>query len=247
METEVKKMLIHQKMTSKYLELDTDVYIIRPDVVKEDNVSILYLLHGYWGDYSNWVRYTRIEKYVADKNMIVVMPSGLNMFYTDTHSWYAYFKYLTEELPAIIRETYRLDIKRENTFIAGLSMGGYGALKAILSTNIYAKGASFSGALDINKFKETIAPTRRGPIETIFSKEVRKEDDLYHLLTLQKDKDISLYVSCGLEDPLLSHSRKFKDALKKTNIKHVYSETPGNHTWDFWDQEIKEALKFFLE
>lgn len=239
-------MLIHQKMTSKYLELETDLYIIRPDVVKED-VSILYLLHGYWGDYSNWVRYTRIEKYVADKNLIVVMPSGLNMFYTDTHSWYAYFKYLTEELPAIIKETYRLNIKRENTFIAGLSMGGYGALKAILSTNNYAKGASFSGALDVQKFKESIAITRRGPIEAIFSKDVKKEDDLYYLLRLQKNKDISLYVSCGTEDSLLSHNQKFHDLLKQEKIKHVYYEKPGNHTWDFWDQEIKEALKFFLD
>ncbi|NMA05361.1 MAG: tributyrin esterase [Acholeplasmataceae bacterium] len=240
-------MLIHQKVSSKHLELETDLYIIRPEVVKEEEVSILYLLHGYWGDYSNWIRYTRIEKYVADKNMIVVMPSGLNMFYVDADSWYSYFKYLTEELPAIIKETYRLNIERENTFIAGLSMGGYGAMRAILSTDIYSKGASFSGALDVFKLQSSVYDKRKGPFKTLFSDKFKKEDDLYHLLTLQKDKDISLYVSCGTEDVLLPHNRGFHELLKQKKIKHVYYEKPGNHTWDFWDQEIKEALKFFLE
>lgn len=234
-------------MTSKYLELDTDLYIIRPDVIKEDNVSILYLLHGYWGDYSNWVRYTRIEKYVDGKNMIVVMPSGLNMYYTNTDGWYPYLKYLIEELPAIIKETYRLNIKRENTFIAGLSMGGYGALRAILSTNNYAKGASFSGALDISRFKDSLYNSRKGPLRTLFSENLKEEDDLYNLATLQKGKDISLYISCGTEDSLLSHNQRLHKILEKEKIKHVYYEKPGNHTWEFWDQEIKEAIKFFLD
>ena len=116
-------------------------------------------------------------------------------------------------------------------------MGGYGAMRAILSTDIYSKGASFSGALDVFKLQSSVYDKRKGPFKTLFSDKFKKEDDLYHLLTLQKDKDISLYVSCGTEDVLLPQKK----------IKHVYYEKPGNHTWDFWDQEIKEALKFFLE
>lgn len=238
-------MLIHQKVPSKYLEIDTDLYIIRPNEIKEGPIYLLYLLHGYSGDYTNWVRYTRIEKYVDGKNMIVVMPSGMNMYYLNTATWYPYFSYLTKELPKIIEETYRLPIKKENTFIAGLSMGGYGALRAILSTNHYAKAAAFSGALDIRALTKEVPNLRKSAFETVFSKTIRLEDDLYHLATKQT-KDIELYISCGVDDPFLVDSQQFVDVLKQHNIKHVYYEKPGSHTWDFWDQEIQSALKFFL-
>lgn len=239
-------MLLHLKTQSKYLEMETDIYIIRPNVIKEEPIYLLYLLHGYTGDYSNWVRHTNIERYVADKNMIVVMPSGLNMYYTNTDLWYPYFSYYTKELPHMVSEILRLDIKKENTFIAGLSMGGYGALKAILSTDNYAKAASFSGALDLHKLTEKAKSTRKNPFDAIFSKNIKKEDDLFTLVRNHK-KPIELYLSCGKDDPFLPDSQAFVKLLKQEGIKHVYYEKEGTHDWVFWDNEIKHALSFFLD
>lgn len=238
-------MLIHQKIFSKYLEIGTDLYVLRPDIIKEDKpLHLLYLLHGYNGDYSNWVRYTNIEKYIEGKNILVVMPSGMNMFYTDAVGWYAYYSYLTKELPEIIKETYRLPFKREYTYIAGLSMGGYGALKAALSTDIYKKVASFSAVIDIENWLLSGNSARTQKIHTIFSDVLKEEDDLYALIK-KSQKDIEVYISCGTEDGLITQHPPFIKALKAAGIHHVYYEKPGIHNWVFWDQEIKEALAFF--
>ena len=110
----------------------------------------LYLFHGAYGDYSDWMRFTSIERYAQQRKIAVVMPSVQNSFYQDMYLGERYLTYVTEELPRFVRTLFPLSVKREDTFTAGLSMGGYGALKvALTKPEQYACAASLSGAVDL--------------------------------------------------------------------------------------------------
>ncbi len=111
---------------------------------------VLYLLHGYSDDQTAWQRWTSIERYAEGLNLAVVMPAAQNSFYTDMVHGGKFFTFLTEELPAVVHDLFPLSTERADTFVAGLSMGGYGAFKLALSRpDLYAAAASLSGALDI--------------------------------------------------------------------------------------------------
>ena len=133
--------LIDLKFYSQMLGMQTEAYIIVPQRStvgeigidgKKDNkeYKTLYLLHGLSDDHSIWLRRTSIERYAADYGICVVMPCGGKSFYTDMKYGMKYFSYITEELPCVVEEFLKVSNKREDRCIAGLSMGGYGALKA---------------------------------------------------------------------------------------------------------------------
>lgn len=239
---------LHIQFSSVNLDRSTDIYVIKPDYLNiHKPVRILYLLHGLTGDYSNWLFFTSIEKDVFGSNMIVVMPSAYNGFYTNTKSGINYFSFIAEELPKFIESMFNIKHTKENTFIAGLSMGGYGALKVGLTyPEKYNKIASFSGVLDIKKYLANSAGRRKKMLEEIFGNEVENSEDLFYLANNLKEP-VSLYISCGKQDTLLLQNKDFHEHLKSLNINHIYNEPQGSHTWDFWDREIKEALKFFIE
>lgn len=236
--------LIHLMTTSKYLQRDVDINIYKPNQInKKEPLYLLILLHGFMGNYSNWMRYTRLEKYLEDKNVVVVMPSGENSWYLNSQSRVPYDSYLNKELHKIIKETLNLSFKREHTFIAGLSMGGYGAIRSILTyPKLYSKAASLSGVLDIEGRYNHL---RNGFIgsKDFFPKTISNKHNLFALL--KPEMDIDLYISCGDEDELLSDSIKFKDALITNNIKHHFEIKPGEHNWDFWDSQIKNVIEYF--
>jgi len=115
--------------------------------------KVLYLLHGLSDDASAWPRYTNIEILAREHGLVVVMPSAGRSFYADMANGQAYFSYITEELPAWLAAIFRISSARENTYIAGLSMGGYGAFKAaFLRPDLYTAACSLSGVLALNAF-----------------------------------------------------------------------------------------------
>lgn len=116
----------------------------------EAGLPVLYLLHGAYGDAFSWVRYSNIDRYAQERGMVVVMASAENSFYQDLKSGKKYKTFFTEELPVFIQSVFPVTKDREKTYIAGFSMGGYGAWYLGLSRpDLYAKAASMSGALDI--------------------------------------------------------------------------------------------------
>ncbi|NLN51163.1 MAG: esterase family protein [Acholeplasmataceae bacterium] len=239
--------LIKLNFHSQSLARTTDLYVIKPDYLSPDKeVSLLYLLHGYTGDYTNWIRFSNIEKYVFGKNLIVVMPSAYNSYFTDLGTKEKHFTYVAVELPKFIESIFNLKVKRENTFVAGLSMGGYGALKIALTyPERYSKAASFSGALIIQNMITRVNLERKKHFEVVFGKTLKKEDDLFYLATEALNK-VDLYISCGTEDAMFKDSAQFHQYLKEINFNHFYITKPGNHNWEFWDQEIKQAIEFFI-
>src|SRR5690349_7712720 len=120
---------------SEVLTLQSTMYVLLPqrtlDEIKnkrKPTYRTLYLLHGHSDDHTAWQRWTSIERYVEGLNLVLVMPAVNLSFYTDMAHGSKYWQFISDEVPAVARELYSLSFKREDNFVAGLSMGGYGAL-----------------------------------------------------------------------------------------------------------------------
>lgn len=218
----------------------------------------LYLLHGIYGNYTDWINGTRLQRWAEDHDLAVIMPSGENKFYVDNEkSLEFHSQFVGKELVDITRHLFPLSKKREDTFIGGLSMGGYGA---IINGLKYYKtfgtiiGLSSALILDMlplaNDNKDTGYLYRKSYLENVFGdlKKVQGSDKDYKTLILKlKDKkaDIPrLYLACGSEDFLIEQNRDFKNFLKENNIDFTYIETPGMHNWDFWNEHIYKAILY---
>jgi putative tributyrin esterase len=215
---------------------------------------VLYLLHGYSDDGSAWQRWTSIERYVEDLNMVAVMPAAGNSGYSDMAHGGRFFTYLTEELPALLHMYLPLSTQRSDTFIAGLSMGGYGAFKLALSRpDLYAAAGSLSGALDLAEVINTHGD--RSDLVWLegmqnnfgdLDKVAGGPHDLFALAKQVSGSTIKprLFQYCGTEDFLYADNFRFRDFIRPLGFDYTYKETPGDHNWKYWDAEIQTFLKW---
>ncbi len=218
------------------------------DSTSRNSIPVLYLLHGLSDDESIWLRRTSIERYAARRQMAVIMPCGGRSFYCNTLSGERYWDFLSVELPQIVQSFFHLSPSRENTFAAGLSMGGYGALKLALSQpKRFCAAASFSGALDIAEMMENKCLPLH-PLSNVFhtASEVKNSpQDVYSLLespTALAHKP-QLYVNCGMDDSFLDANRRFVQKAVSLGYSVTASETSNrDHCWELWDEQIEKAL-----
>jgi S-formylglutathione hydrolase FrmB len=210
-------------------------------------VPVLYLLHGLSDDHTIWLRRTSIERYVASMGLAVVMPNAHRSFYTNMVSGGAYWDFVSEELPELIAKFFNLAPERDKTFVAGLSMGGYGALKLGLRLpEKFAAVASLSGVTDI---VHRAATAGWNDIPWIFGDKpiAGSTNDLFYLAEQLVRNDLprpKIYQCCGTEDFLYQDNLKFKQHLERLQIDFTYNEAPGIHSWDFWDIHIQNVLKW---
>lgn len=220
----------------------------------EGKIPTLYLLHGMSDDHTIWMRRTSIERYVASLGIAVVMPAVHRSFYTDMHDGGKYWTFVSEELPAIARSFFPLSDKREDNFVAGLSMGGYGAIKmALRKPDCFAAGASLSGALDLKAWLNRDTD-QKGPgpeMLRVFGPEgspQRKFGDLFDAAKEVLDSNgpkPMLYQACGTDDFLYDQNIRFRDHLMTIGYDAVYEEDEGyGHGWDYWDLTIQRVLKW---
>lgn len=218
-------------------------------------LKTLYLLHGIFGNYTDWVNGTRIQAWAEANDLAVIMPSGENRFYLDDEkSGELYGEFIGKELVEFTRKLFPLSDKREDTFIAGLSMGGYGAIRNGLK---YAEnfgcviGLSAALVHDVWKDADNSAPIftfRRNYYEAIFGEydKVKGSDkDPKALLLKLKEEGRpvpKMYLCCGTEDGLVTANRDFRDFLNENGVDLTYVEGPGKHDWVFWDTYIKKVL-----
>ena len=218
-------------------------------------LKTLYLLHGIFGNYTDWVNGTRIQAWAEANDLAVIMPSGENRFYLDDEkSGELYGEFIGKELVEFTRKLFPLSDKREDTFIAGLSMGGYGAIRNGLK---YAEnfgcviGLSAALVHDTWKDADNSAPIitfRRSYYEAIFGEydKVKGSDkDPKALLLKLKEEGRpvpKMYLCCGTEDGLVTANRDFRDFLNENGVDLTYVEGPGKHDWVFWDTYIKKVL-----
>ena len=216
----------------------------------------LYLLHGLHGSSMDWITRTRIIRWAEAQDLAVVMPSGDNSFYVDKpDAQNRYCEFIGKELVEITRRMFPLSDQREDTFIGGLSMGGYGAL-----TNGLKYGETFgyvvalSAALILGRADTAIddvnAPyvARKGYLEDCFGDlaKVKGSDMDYEALLLNalkaKKPLPKLYFACGTEDGLIEANRAYVRFLKKNKVDCTFVEAPGVHDWNFWDEHILKAM-----
>ncbi len=252
--------LLHVDFFSRVLGMCMNMDVILPENtagligmegVAQDSFPTLYLLHGMSDDHTIWQRRTSIERYVADKNLAVVMPSTHLAWYTDTAYGLKYLSFISEELPAICRGFFRgMSERREDTFIAGLSMGGYGAWKAALThPETFSHAASLSGAIDLPQ-----RMIERGTMPSlpywqgIFGDLTRLKDgphDVYWLAQQCVEKGAPLprlFQCCGTGDELFGINEGMRKKMEKLPFDLTWEQGPGVHNWEYWDENIRHVL-----
>lgn len=223
---------------------------------KTKQYPVLYLLHGLFGHYTNWLDKTRLVEYTAGSDVIIVMPEGNDCWYTDsaTVPTDKYESYIVQELIPDVERRFRANSTRGGRAIAGLSMGGYGALKfGVKYPEKFVFAASMSGALDAASWTEADLKglesiwQKLRPVYGAAGSETRTANDLGNLYReLPKERIGALpfvYLDCGTDDRLLQTNRSFADILVKQKIPHEYRQLPGNHSWTYWDAQVQEVLR----
>ena len=195
---------------------------------------VLYLLHGYGNDYKSWYRYTSVERYAEEKRIAIVTLNADNKCYMNTVLGDNYYDFVAYELPEFVCGNFPISSDPKDTYIAGLSMGGYGALVHALSrTSAYRAAGAFSPGIDIGRKEDLIG----ADLDCI---------NLYtELETCVKNncKLPELFLCCGQNDFLYDSVVNFHGELTKKAIPHRWDDVPGfEHEWKFWDIELEEFL-----
>ncbi len=251
-------MFLEMNFRSKELNCNTQVNVILPDRRSgtEAPYKTLWLLHGLKGDHTSWMRSTCIERYANRYGIAVVMPSVQRSWYTDTAYEANYFSFVTKELYEVCHASFRgMSEAREDNIVGGLSMGGYGAVKAALRCpDRYGACISLSGSFDITRKGRPLSLNEwRG----IFDFEMQtplelenSEHDLFALAAKNHENGTpfpKLYLWCGTEDPLMEVNDAFHRHLAAFGVEHRFDRSTGTHAWKWWDKHIQSALKYILE
>ena len=229
---------------------------LKRDFGYENGLPVAYLLHGMFGDANSWVRFSNVDRYAQDRRIAVVTCSAGNNFYQNLPGGLQYETFFTKELPAYICALFPVSPRREDTFIGGFSMGGYGALHlALAAPQVYGKAASMSGALDIvSLYQSSKKNTAPSPFNwnAMFGDPEALEgsgSDLFaqYQRCAEKGCAPALYQTCGTEDFLYQMNLAARDRFLAMGADLTYTEGPGGHDWTFWDREIPNVLDWFLK
>ena len=240
------------------LEHDLKAWKSRPYPQKQAPYKTLFLLHGISGNHADWISETRIRHWAESRGIAVVMPSGYNAFYLDqpeVHNYYG--RYVGQELVEVARRMFPLSDRREDTFIGGISMGAYGALRNGLKyCETFGSVVALSSAMVIDGFDQIISDDlfflSRPFLEHTFG-------DLSHVRGSDKDParlaaDLvycdrprpRIFMSCGNQDPLAEPNRVLARRMRDTGLDVTYHEMDGGHDWDFWNAALPEALNWLV-
>lgn len=260
---------VHLNFQSRYLNGNTDVNIILPDLppqntpkefyLKEKKYPVVYLLHGTFQDYSDWIRKTRIEIYACERNIVIVMPSAANSGYSNWDQFgigYYMYDYLTQELMPLVEGWFPVSTKRKDTFVAGLSSGGFGAIKYGLSnSDRFAGMASLSApAYDVsNMVLDPASPDyirAKNEIDNAGGRKIYNNSNCNPAFSVREyakgAQDMKLYFACGTNDFLMAQHKEFIQIAQEVGLNAKIETIEGyGHEWRFWDLTIEKAFDYF--
>ncbi len=221
---------------------------VEGDAIPRTDFPVLYLLHGLSDDHTAWLRYTSVERYAAAAGVAVVMPAVNRSFYANEVSGGRYWDYVADELPQIVGNFFRISQDPAKTYVAGLSMGGYGAMKlALTHPDRFAAAATLSGALDLDELASR--PERADLFERIFGDTIPEDADLFKLLEKADAEGLPrIHVSTGTEDApgLVKGNRRFVAMLEDKGLDVTSDFRPGEHVWQLWDDLLPEVIDWML-
>lgn len=240
--------------------------VVLPDAYAKSKSAfpVLYLLHGGGGKFSDWLSQTPdkmlVHKLADQYNLIIVMPEGESLGgYLDSpvQKDNMFETYITSEVLSKIDQTYRTIPNRKGRVITGLSMGGHGALYlATRHPDLYCAAGSMSGALDLDPANWEISPEFAEQIAPAFARILGPQGStpnhyaahsVVNMVDKMKENEVKLIIDCGFDDFLLEPNRELHRRLAYARVPHVYTEKPGGHTWDYWEDSLPQHLLFFYK
>lgn len=238
--------VFHVEFGSEKLGMRSRLNVLLPENAQR-NLPILLLLHGLGDDENAWLEQTKIADYARDQQVAVIMPRADRSYYTNTVSGMRYFDYISEEVVARCRQWFSLSTQPADTYVGGLSMGGYGALKcALLHPKTFAGAFALSGVPDIiEQWHEH--PERAPWYNELFGRITELPGSTNDLISVVQhwptnQKRPFLWQLCGTEDPFLEMNKRFHVLAQQSGFKNSLKLVPGAHEWRVWDQAIQEVL-----
>ncbi|ATH59315.1 MULTISPECIES: alpha/beta hydrolase [Staphylococcus] len=214
-------------------------------------LKTLLLLHGLSSDETSYMRYTSIERYANEHQLAVIMPNADHSGYSNMVFGHKYYDYILEVFD-YVHQILPLSHKREDNFIAGHSMGGYGTIKyALAEGHRFAKACPLSAVFDAQAFMDYKWYDYSGEAIAGISKNAKgNELDPYYLVeqAMQQHKAIpELLIMCGTEDELYEDNKKFINYLDEKQVSYLFEDGLGAHDYAYWDYAIKRAIQWFVE
>lgn len=250
------KSQIMQRTVNVHLYFPNDL----PQSVGNRPRAVLTLLHGFSNSGEDWFQMSAAPRYAADNGLVLVAPDCTNSFYNNMMYGGAWRTFLIEELPLLLNDIFRLPRGREHNFVAGLSMGGYGALYLGLTRpDVYGGCASFSGAVDLRMMlRHPEAPGLREAFAPVFgdSLSLPRASDLFEIVrkcaALPADKQPAILLTNGLQDiepyqivAQNDHFHQLCSGLRLARYRRL--QWNGVHEWNFWDRSLVYAIDYFLQ
>ena len=223
--------------------------VIKPSMRKSTPLPVVYLLHGYGGDYSNWIKRVPQLAHYADTYMILIAcPDGANSsWYLDSpvDSTMKYETYISKEVPDFIDANYMTIKDRKARAITGLSMGGHGALfLSFRHAQTFGACGSMSGGVDLNFTKNKYDLLKRIG-DTIQNADNWKKYSVINVIENYPKDSLTIIFDCGNDDPFANINRQLHQKMLSLKIPHDYIERPGKHDWTYWSNAVKYQLLFF--
>ena len=237
--------LCEVKFFSESIQKQDTMNVVIPD--GRGPFPVVYLLHGMSDDYSIWGRRTSIERYADKYKLMVVMPDTHRFFYVNDPrpGGLAYEDHIIKDVIGQADRLFPTIRARRGRAVAGLSMGGYGAMMlALKNPDKFCAAVSHSGAMHFSHSRRPVAD--RPAINTLSSALPRGKYDVFALARRLKRsrRKLAIRFDCGADDFLIEPNRAFHKHLDKIGLAHQYAEHPGEHTWDYWDLHVQESLRF---
>lgn len=238
---------IYSSCMHKYIK----AVVIKPGCYKKKKNSfpVIYLLHGYSGNYSNWIaRVPELEKYADTYKTLIVCPDGAySSWYFDSpvDTAYRYETHIATEVVNFIDQHYRTIADKNHRAITGLSMGGHGALYlALRHSDIFGAVGSMSGGVDLKESKNRFDIIKRIG-DTILQAGNWHNMTVINLIENYTNTGLKIFFDCGEKDIFIDGNRRLHQKMLQLKIPHIYEEGPGEHNWVYWKNRIGIHLNFF--
>jgi len=234
--------------TSASMKKTIKAVVILPDDYKDAQaLPVVYLLHGYSGNYADWITKAKGFEKAADLyQVIIVCPDGNNSWYWDSpvDSNFKYETYVSKELVSWIDSKYKTIRNKKGRAITGLSMGGHGALYlALRHQDVFGAAGSMSGGVDIRPFPNNWdMALRLGKYAD--HPQIWEQYTVINMLNLLQPNSLALIIDCGTEDFFFKVNDNLHAQLLYRNIPHDYITRPGAHNWNYWTNAIQYQLLF---
>ncbi|SFM13125.1 S-formylglutathione hydrolase FrmB [Gracilibacillus orientalis] len=243
---------LHVHHHSEILGMPVQMEVLLPQSSGGDprRYSTLYLLHDMGEGHTSWLRKTNVERYAEEFSLAVVMPAGHRSYYANKFYGKSYFTFIKEELPAICERMFPLSQAKEDRYIAGSGIGGYGALKAgLFTSHIFSKVGSFSSPIDIAGIADRVevgnAVDIFGPLDELNG----SRHDLYAATALTDPSSYaSFYLSCHLEDVFLGENESFAQHLTSLGVSQMFEKIQTrNDGWEYTDYALEQFIRWLSQ